>query len=112
MVLLPMSDLVFTDQDFETEVEKSKTPVVVDFWAPWCAPCRIVSPVIDELAKEYQGKVKVGKLNVDDNPNTAQKFGIMSIPSVLIFKEGKPLKTMVGARGREDYQKAIEEVLG
>lgn len=107
-----MADVNFTDQDFETEVEKSKTPVVVDFWAPWCAPCRIVSPVIDELAKEYQDKVKVGKLNVDDNPNTAAKYGIMSIPSIVMFKNGTPVKTLIGARGREEYKKAIEEVLG
>ncbi|MBI2036193.1 thioredoxin [Candidatus Microgenomates bacterium] len=107
-----MSDLVFTDQDFEAEVLQSRTVVVVDFWAPWCAPCRIVSPVIEELAKEYKGKVKVGKLNVDDNPNTAAKFGIMSIPSILIFKNGAPVKTLVGARGREEYKKEIEEILG
>ncbi len=107
-----MEDVNFTDQDFETEVENSKAPVVVDFWAPWCAPCRIVSPVIDELAKEYKGKVKVGKLNVDDNPNTAAKYGIMSIPSIVMFKNGTPVKTLVGARGREEYQKGIEEVLG
>ncbi len=107
-----MSDIIFTDANFQQEVLQSKTAVVVDFWAPWCAPCRIVSPIIEQLAKDYEGKVKVGKLNVDDNPNTATKFGIMSIPSILIFKKGTPVKTMIGARGREEYKKEIEEALG
>ncbi|SRR5579859_2640483 len=101
----------FTDQNFKTEVLESKEPVIVDFWAPWCGPCRIVSPVIDELATEYKGKVKVGKLNVDDNPQTQQTYGIMSIPSVLFFKNGEPVKTMIGAQGKENYKKEIEEVL-
>lgn len=106
-----MADLVFTDQNFESEVLKSEKPVVVDFWAPWCGPCRIVSPTIEELAKEYEGKVKVGKLNVDDNPQTAQTYGVMSIPSVLIFANGQPVKTMVGAQPKENYKKSIDEVL-
>ena len=107
-----MADVVFTDQNFDEEVLKSQTPVVVDFWAEWCAPCRIVSPTIDELGRDYDGKVKVGKLNVDENQNNAAKYGVMSIPSVLIFKGGSPVKTLVGARGKEDYRSAIEEVLG
>lgn len=102
----------FTDQNFKQEVLDSKGPVIVDFWAPWCGPCRIVSPVIDELATEYKGKVKVGKLNVDDNPQTQQMYGIMSIPSVLFFKDGQPIKTMIGAQGKENYKKEIEEILG
>ena len=106
-----MSDLTFTDQSFQHEVLESKTPVVVDFWAPWCGPCRIVSPTIDELAKEYEGKVKVGKVNVDENSQTAGMFGIMSIPSIVFFKNGKPVKTMIGAQGKDNYKKAIEEVL-
>lgn len=105
-------DIVFTDQNFEQEALKSDKPVMVDFWAAWCAPCRIVSPVIEELAKKYEGKVKVGKLNVDDNPNTASRFGIMSIPTVLVLQNGQVKKTMVGARGREEYKKTIEEILG
>lgn len=107
-----MADLVFTDQNFEQDALKSDKPVVVDFWAPWCAPCRIVSPVIEEIAKEYEDKVRVGKLNVDDNPDTAGKYGIMSIPTVLVLQNGQIKKTIVGARGREEYKKAIEEVLG
>ncbi len=108
---MKMSDLVFTDQNFESDVLKSEQPVVVDFWAPWCGPCRIVSPVIEELAENYQGKVKVGKLNVDDNPQTAQTYGVMSIPSVLFFKNGQPVKTMVGAQPKENYKKSIDETL-
>ena len=106
-----MSDVVFTDADFKKEVLESKIPVVVDFWAPWCGPCRIVSPTIDELAKEYEGKVKVGKVNVDENPRTAGMFGVMSIPSVIFFKNGKPVKTMIGAQGKDNYKQAIDEVL-
>lgn len=104
-----MADITFTDANFESEVLKSEEPVVVDFWAPWCGPCRIVSPLIEELAKEYEGKVKVGKLNVDDNPQTAQTYGVMSIPSVLLFKSGQPVKTMVGAQAKDNYKKAIDE---
>lgn len=106
-----MADLVFTDQNFQSEVLKSEQPVVVDFWAPWCGPCRIVSPTIDELATEYNGKIKVGKLNVDENPQTAQTYGVMSIPSVLLFKNGQPVKTIVGAQPKDNYKKAIDETL-
>lgn len=104
-----MADMTFTDANFEEEVLKSKIPVVVDFWAPWCAPCRIVSPIIEELAKEYEGKVKVGKLNVDENQQTSGKYGIMSIPTIMILKSGQVVKTMVGAQGKENYKKEIEE---
>lgn len=107
-----MSDFTFTDANFEQEVIKSTTPVVVDFWAAWCGPCRIVSPIIEDLAKEYEGKVKVGKLNVDENQEKASQFGVMSIPTVLVFKGGQPVKTLIGAQGRESYKQAIEEVLG
>lgn len=100
------------DQNFEEEVLKSDLPALVDFWAPWCAPCRIVSPIVEELAKEYAGKLKVLKLNVDDNPQTAAKYGIMSIPSLLIFKKGQVAKTMIGAAGKESLKRGIEEVLG
>lgn len=107
-----MSDVTFTDQNFDQEVLKNDTPVVVDFWAEWCAPCRIVSPTIDALGKEYEGKVKVGKLNVDENQDIAGKYGVMSIPTILIFKGGNPIKTMIGAQAKENYKNAIEEVLG
>jgi thioredoxin 1 len=106
-----MADVTLSDQNFATEVEKASLPVVVDFWAPWCGPCKIVGPTIDALAKEYEGKVKVGKLNVDENPETASKYGVMSIPTVFVFKGGQPVKTLIGAQGKESYQKAIDEVL-
>lgn len=106
-----MADLNFTDADFKTEVLGSAQPVIVDFWAPWCAPCRIVSPIIDELAQEYQGKVKVGKMNVDENSQTAGTYGIMSIPTVMVFKNGQPMKTMIGAQSKENFKMGIEEVL-
>ena len=107
-----MSDKTFTDQSFEDEVLKSELPVLVDFWAPWCAPCRIVSPIVEELANEYEGKIKVGKVNVDENSSTASKYGVMSIPSILIFKNGEPIKTIIGAQSKENFKKGIEEVLG
>ncbi|MBI2034935.1 MAG: thioredoxin [Candidatus Levybacteria bacterium] len=106
-----MADTSFTDQNFDSEVIQSTIPVLVDFWAPWCMPCRVVSPVIEELGKEYVGKLKVGKLNVDESPKTAGIYGIMSIPSILIFKNGKPVKTMIGAQGKDSFKKGIEEVL-
>lgn len=106
-----MADLTFTDANFESDVLKSDIPVVVDFWAPWCGPCRMVSPLIEDLAREYEGKVKVGKMNVDDNPQVAGNLGVMSIPTVMIFKNGHPVKSLVGAQGRETYKKNIEEVL-
>lgn len=106
-----MADLTFTDQNFDSEVLKSTTPVLVDFWAPWCAPCRIVSPIVEELAKEYGGKIKIGKLNVDENPQSAQGFSVMSIPTVILFKNGKPGKTMIGAQSKDSYKKNIEEII-
>lgn len=106
-----MADVTFTDQNFEQEVIKNNLPVLVDFWAPWCAPCRIVSPIVEELAKEYEGKLKVGKLNVDENPDNASRYGVMSIPSLIIFKNGQPVKTIIGAQGKENFKRAIDEVL-
>lgn len=106
-----MADINFTDQIFKQEVLESSQPVIVDFWAPWCGPCRVVSPTIDELGKEYEGKVKVGKMNVDENPQTASQYGVMSIPSIVFFKNGQPIKTMVGAQSKENYKQEIEQVL-
>ena len=106
-----MTDLIFTNQDFQKEVLESQIPVLVDFWAEWCQPCRIVSPIVEELASEYAGQLKVGKLDVDANGVTAQNYGVMSIPSLLIFKDGKVVKTMVGAQNKDNYKKAIESIL-
>lgn len=107
-----MADVVLSDQNFQSEVLQNDTPVLVDFWAPWCGPCKIVGPIVEELAKEYQGKMKVGKLNVDENPQSAGNYGVMSIPTLMIFKGGQPVKTMVGAQGKDVLKKSIDEILG
>ena len=107
-----MADLTFTDQNFKDEVLGSETPVLVDFWAEWCAPCRIVSPIIEELATEYGEKLKVGKLDVDANGQSAQNYGVMSIPSIIFFKNGQPVKTMIGAQSKDNYKREIDAVLG
>src|SRR5205823_929485 len=102
----------FTSANWATEVEKSSTPVVVDFWAPWCGPCRQLGPTIDKLAEQFAGKVKVGKLNVDDAPDVATKFGVTSIPRVFIFKGGdKPQKTFVGLTSERELVASINSVL-
>ena len=106
-----MAEVTFTDNNFKQDVLEKKGLVVVDFWAVWCGPCKMVSPTIEELAKEYEGKVVVGKLNVDENQQTAGQFNVMSIPTVMIFKDGKPVKSIVGAQGKENYKKAIDEAL-
>ncbi|MDP2585512.1 MAG: thioredoxin [Candidatus Levybacteria bacterium] len=107
-----MADVTFTDSNFKTEVLETKGSVVVDFWAPWCGPCRTVSPIIDELAKEFKGKVRIGKINVDENSQIAGEYGVMSIPSVVFFKNGQPIRTMVGAQSKENYKQEIEQLLG
>jgi thioredoxin 1 len=91
----------FTDQNFEAEVLKSDKPVLVDFWAAWCGPCQIMGPVIDELAEEMKDKYKIGKLNVDESRETAGKFGVMSIPTLIIFKGGQVAKQLVGVQSKE-----------
>ncbi len=97
----------FTDDTFENETAEGYT--LVDFWAPWCGPCRMVSPVIEELSGDYAGKVKVGKMNVDDNPKVAMNFRIMSIPTVMLFKDGQPVETMIGAQPKSSYQAKIDK---
>ena len=100
-----------TDDNFEQEVLKSDLPVLVDFWATWCGPCRMVGPIVDELAKEYAGKLKVGKLNVDSNGKTSIKYGIMSIPSLLFFKKGQVVDQMVGAAPKNSFVEKVNRIL-
>jgi len=106
-----MADLIITDSNFQAEVTKSPMPVLVDFWAPWCGPCRAVGPIVEELATEFAGKVKVGKLNVDENQDTAGQFGVMSIPTLLFFKDGKPVDSIVGVKSKEDIKRKMESLL-
>ncbi len=99
------------EQNFEEEVLKSNLPVLVDFSANWCGPCQMAGPIIDQLAEDYKGKVKIGKLNVDESPQIAQKYMVMSIPTVIIFKNGKEIKRQIGFPGKEGYIKILEESL-
>jgi len=99
--------LILTDQNFEKEVLQSKVPVLVDFWAPWCGPCQMVGPIIEELDKQQQGKIRIGKLNVDENPQAATKYGVMSIPTVILFKAGKETARKIGLESKESYLKMI-----
>lgn len=100
-----------TDQTFATEIESSNGLAMVDFWAAWCGPCRMVAPVVEQLAQEYAGKVKVAKLDVDNNPQTAQRFNVRSIPSILFFKDGQHVETVVGAVPKPHLEKKIEQHL-
>jgi thioredoxin 1 len=104
--------LEFSDQNFDQDVLNSPQPVLVDFWAMWCGPCRMMSPTIDTLATEYAGRAKVGKLNIDDNQNTAGRFGIRSIPTLLLFKGGQIKEQVVGATAKEVLSKMIDKYLG
>ena len=106
-----MSQLIkFTDTNFNTEVLEHDQPVLVDFSAPWCGPCRAVSPLIEQLAEQFAGTVKVGKLNIDENPNTSSKFVIRSIPVVLLFNNGKVVESLIGAQPKQRYEQAIVAV--
>jgi thioredoxin 1 len=103
--------LTFTDSSFDTDVLNSETPVLVDFWAEWCGPCRMMTPTIDALANEYAGRVKIGKLNVDENQGTAMRFQVRGIPMLLLFKGGKVVEQRVGAAPKTDVQRMIENHL-
>jgi thioredoxin 1 len=104
-----MSHLTFevTDANFQDEVLKSETPVLVDFWAEWCGPCRMVAPIVDELAKKYEGKLRVGKLDVDANGGVPEQFGIQGIPTLILFKGGKAVQQVVGYRGKDQLESAL-----
>ena len=105
------NEIELTDAKFEEEVLKSQIPVLVDFWAPWCGPCKMLGPVIEELATEYEGKVKVCKLNTDDNPDSAAQYKISAIPSVLFFKDGAQVNELVGMQPKEELKKILDELV-
>lgn len=104
-------EVTVTDSNFKNEVLSSNIPVLVDFWAEWCAPCRALAPVIEKIAAANSGKLKTGKLNVDENPESAQQYGIQGIPTVLIFKGGKVAHQMIGYQSQSNIQRALDEVL-
>ena len=99
------------DGSFETEVINSDKPVLVDFWAPWCGPCRALAPVIEEISNDFVDKVKVGKVNVDDNPEISMKFGIRSIPTLMVFKDGEVQEQIIGAVPKSEIERALEKVV-
>ncbi len=104
-------ELQLTDAGFDKDVLKSSLPVLVDFWAPWCGPCRMLGPIVEEIAKEYEGKIVVGKMNTDDNPNVASKFNISAIPSMLFFKGGQVVEQMVGVHSKKDIKAKLDGLL-
>ena len=110
---LPMAEkglVIVTDATFEEEVEKSSIPVLLDCWATWCGPCKMIAPIIEKLAEELAGKIKVAKLDVDENPKTAMKLEIMSIPTLLIYKDGKIVDTIVGAQPKSEIEKRLADL--
>jgi len=106
-----MSLVHFTDSNFKKDVLESDLTVLVDFWANWCGPCKVIAPIVEELAREYKGKIKIGKVDVDHNPKTATEYGIMSIPTLIFFKNGKVTDQVVGALNKTDLKHKIEEYI-
>ncbi len=104
--------IVIEDSNFDEIVLQAETPVLVDFWAPWCRPCLMVAPILDELAEEYSGRINIARIDVDQNPKTAAKYGIMSIPTMLIFKKGEPVGNIVGFRPKVELKRNLDDALG
>ena len=103
-----MAELKITIENFENEVMKSNIPVLIDFWAPWCGPCQMMGPIIEQLAEEYEGKAKVGKVNVDEEGKLSQAFGVMSIPTIVLVKDGKVVRQAVGARPKAEVEAMLQ----
>lgn len=101
----------FTDQNFDADVIGSDTPVLVDFWAEWCAPCKMIAPTVEALAREYEGQVRIGKLNIDENPSVPSRFGIRGIPTLMLFKKGEVAEQIVGVKPKADLKAAIDRAL-
>ncbi len=108
---MPENITTVDQSSFDKVVLESSKPVLVDFWAPWCGPCRMVSPIVEELAKDYNGKVEFAKVNVDEAPFVASKYSIMSIPTIMIFKDGKPVEHVIGFKPKDQFKKLLDVVL-
>jgi thioredoxin 1 len=107
-----MAPTTVSDATFEEEIGAATEPVLVDFWAEWCGPCKMIAPVLEEIAEEYDGRLRIAKLNVDDNPQTARRFDVMSIPTLILFKDGQPKKRVVGAKGKNALLADLAEFVG
>ena len=106
-----MAEIQLTDETFDKDVVQAAEPVLVDFWAPWCGPCRMLAPIVEELSKEYEGKAFVGKLNTDDNPATASRYNISAIPTMLFFKGGQVVDQLVGVHSKTDIKNKLDKLL-
>ena len=106
-----MAAITLTDASFDEEIGSADTAIIVDFWAEWCGPCKVIAPVLDEIAEEQAGKLRVGKVNVDDSPDVARRFQVMSIPTLIVFKDGQAKKRLVGAKGKGQLMSELSEFL-